>query len=201
MKPSLPAPAPAPALAPAPEAGDDFEGRELLAAVVGRMLTDSSSIASTAAVLLPEELPAPLDVVYVSVLAVHAAGEPVDPVTVGVHLHRRGLLKKIGGSTLLRSLVRAALPAPAQVPQELTEAWTAVIARFIDRRGTLDTEHRRAMLCSWALSYTDGVLEVAAADEKDRRLLDGLPKDGMLSTLRKSLPEARDVRITAAGTL
>ncbi|WP_043262943.1 DnaB-like helicase N-terminal domain-containing protein [Streptomyces sp. CT34] len=127
---------------------------------VGRMLVAPDSIPETAAALLPEDLSGPLAVVYVSVLAVHAAGEPVDAITVGVHLHRRGRFAEVGGSAYLTALAQAgtgtaALEAsptfdrpadvvpmrvPAQVAtacrpsppsKELTEVWDKVIAEFV----------------------------------------------------------------------
>ncbi|MFI1198832.1 hypothetical protein K2224_17010 [Streptomyces sp. BHT-5-2] len=74
---------------------------------VGRMLVAPDSIPETAAALLPEDLSGPLAVVYVSVLAVYAAGEPVDSITVGVHLHCRGRLAEVGGSAYLTALAQA----------------------------------------------------------------------------------------------
>ncbi|MEU0359832.1 hypothetical protein [Streptomyces cyaneofuscatus] len=61
-------------------------------ALVGRMLAEPGSISEAAATMLPEDLPGPLAVVYTSVLAVYAAGQPLDPIAAGVHLHRRSRL-------------------------------------------------------------------------------------------------------------
>ncbi|AJC54788.1 replicative DNA helicase [Streptomyces sp. 769] len=120
---------------------------------VGRMLVAPDSIPETAATLLPEDLSGPLAVVYVSVLAVYASGQPVDSITVGVHLHCRGRLAEVGGSTYLTALAQAgtgtvslaALPAfhrPADVvpmrtptacrtsPPSKELLWDKVIAEF-----------------------------------------------------------------------
>ncbi|MFI8266630.1 DnaB-like helicase N-terminal domain-containing protein [Streptomyces sp. NPDC085665] len=98
-----------------------------MCARVGRILVEPGTIPETAAAVLPEELSDPLAAVFTSILAVHAAREePVNPLAVGIHLHRRGGLKEIGGSACLTALAEAGTPrAEAEKPAAFDSAWFA----------------------------------------------------------------------------
>ncbi|WP_327286592.1 DnaB-like helicase N-terminal domain-containing protein [Streptomyces sp. NBC_01205] len=100
------------------------EGESALRARVGRMLIDPGTIPETADAVLQEELSDRLAAVFTSVLAVYAAGEePVSPLAVGIHLHRRGRLREIGGSAYLNALVEAGMRMRVWGPAALESSW------------------------------------------------------------------------------
>lgn len=65
----------------------------------------------------------PLVAVRILTLAAHAAGQTVDPVAVGAHRHRRGLLKKIGSSHAAVRSARARRMAAFWIVEAVSRAW------------------------------------------------------------------------------
>ncbi|WP_183068979.1 DnaB-like helicase N-terminal domain-containing protein [Streptomyces sp. gCLA4] len=77
--------------------------------LLGLMLMQPDAVKAAARQTLPEDFRDPRHAaIYLSVLAVAAMGEPVDPVTVGVHLARRAQLDTVGGHAYLHDLVMSA---------------------------------------------------------------------------------------------
>ncbi|MYX18461.1 hypothetical protein GTY67_34505 [Streptomyces sp. SID8374] len=206
-----------PAVVSAAPEGSDATQR----ALVGRMLAEPGSIPEAAAALLPEDLPGPLAIVYTSVLAVHAAGQPVDPIAVGVHLHRRGRLTEVGGTAYLIELVDAgtcpaapplpaspwfnqpseARPTPTRAPgpgtsqPELEGVWAKVISGFIDT-GNPDDEHRLALTRATAMCRIADTVLIGVASEKDMDYFQRLWLERLLVLVKQQLPTVRDLVLT-----
>ncbi|WP_432088504.1 DnaB-like helicase N-terminal domain-containing protein [Streptomyces sp. bgisy095] len=207
---------------PVPDIAPEPVGQEaVLRARVGRMLVEPGTIPETAAAVLPEDLSAPLALVYVSVLAVYASGEPVDPIAVGIHLHRRGLLADVGGSSFLAELVASAssVPAPAAAagrrppavvvplrtpargvaasgPSAESEMWEKVIEHWCDPRGTLDEAHLGAVKRSMLLGVVGDVALVGVPTPKDKKLMEDLRMVQTIMMLRESFPQVRVLSLT-----
>jgi replicative DNA helicase len=74
--------------------------------------------------------------IHRAICALHAAGEPVDPVTVGAALTERGEITKVGGASYLHTCVRAA-------PTAANGAYYAEIVRAkAYRRAVIDSAQR-----------------------------------------------------------
>ncbi|WP_415962082.1 DnaB-like helicase N-terminal domain-containing protein [Streptomyces sp. 021-4] len=205
-----------PASVSAPEGSDAVQR-----ALVGRMLAEPGSIPEAAATLLPEDLPGPLAVVYTSVLAVYAAGQPVDPIAVGVHLHRRGRLTEVGGTAYLIELVDAgtrpaapdlpaspwfdqpseALPTPTRTPgpgtsqPELEEVWSKVISGFIYDENPND-EHRLALTSATVMCRIADTVLICVASEKDMDRFQHLWRERLLVMVKQQLPTVRELVMT-----
>ncbi|MEU3204096.1 DnaB-like helicase N-terminal domain-containing protein [Streptomyces cyaneofuscatus] len=183
-------------------------------ALVGRMLAEPGSISEAAATLLPEDLPGPLAVVYTSVLAVYAAGQPVDPIAVGVHLHRRGRLAEVGGTAYLIELVDAGtrpaapdLPAspwfdqpseascPGTSQPELEEVWAKVISGFIYDENPND-EHRLALTSATVMCRIADTVLICVASEKDMDRFQRLWRERLLVMVKQQLPTVRELVVT-----
>lgn len=120
-------PTPDSPLAPEPDVLEEPVDTEATQrALVGRLLVTPEVIPHVAASLLPEDLNEPLSVILTSILMLHAAGEAIGPIDVGVHLYRRGKLAAVGGSAFLTELARAGeAPAPVVKPPTHNSAWFA----------------------------------------------------------------------------
>ncbi|GAA3457696.1 DUF3987 domain-containing protein [Dactylosporangium matsuzakiense] len=77
-------------------------------ATIGAALLAPAVVAELAAVLAPADFHQPQHtIVWETILALHAAGEPTDPVTVAARLSSAGELGKVGGAPYLHTLMQA----------------------------------------------------------------------------------------------
>ena len=145
-------------------------------AVLGAMLLDPDhAIPAVTAILRPADYAHPHhEQLHDTLVALHAAGTPIDPVTVSEHLQLRpsprlrgrSLLEELGGAPWLHTLM-AACPLPASADHY------AEIVRVAARRRTLDAtaarladiaRHGDRLTLDTALTHAYDALDHAAAD-------------------------------------
>jgi replicative DNA helicase len=77
-------------------------------AVLGAMFYGPQAIDDAAAVMDPADHYRPAhETIHRAILALHAAGEPVDPVLLGAYLGKTGELARVGGTAYLHTLANA----------------------------------------------------------------------------------------------
>jgi hypothetical protein len=77
-------------------------------AVLGAMLYARQAIDDASAVMDPADHYRPAhETIHRAILALHAEGEPVDPITLGAYLGKTGELARVGGITYLHTLANA----------------------------------------------------------------------------------------------
>lgn len=88
----------------------DLEGER---SVLGSLMLSKEAIMEVSEILTPRDFYQPAhETIYNCVIELAGRGEPVDPITVGAELHRRGELARVGGAPYLHTLV-AAVPTAA----------------------------------------------------------------------------------------
>ena len=83
---------------------------------MGGILLSASVLPEVMATLKGDEFYRPIhQLIYAAVLSLASASEPVDAVTVGAELEKRGQFRKVGGGPYLLSLIET-VPSPANAP-------------------------------------------------------------------------------------
>ncbi|NUS26094.1 MAG: AAA family ATPase [Streptomyces sp.] len=120
------------------------------AAVLGGMQSGRAGIEDAARILTPAEFYKPAhETIYRAILDLNAKGEPVDPITLGAELGRRGQLQRIGGASYLHSLVQyipsvshvehyAEIVHEKAVQRRIVEAGIRITQRGYEGTGDLD---------------------------------------------------------------
>lgn len=161
----------------APIAHDDAERH-----VLGSMLHSRRAIEEVAAVLEAADFHAPKhEVIYAAILAMHNAGDGVDPVTLAGRLVRDGSITQAGGQLYLADLygtpptttnvafyarivadqaVRRRLHAAATRIIQLTTSGEGDVAQIAEMaRGELDAARRATATTSWVADRIDESIE------------------------------------------
>jgi hypothetical protein len=129
-------------------------------AVLGAMLADPTARDDATAVLTGTEYYRTAhELIHAAITHLHAAGDPVDVVTVTAHLEERGEIARAGGRTYIFDL-HSALPAPA------TAAYYArIVADRAGRRALIEAGNRITQ-AGYATSGDDldGITRVAQAE-------------------------------------
>ena len=104
------------------------------AAVLGAMLLSSEARDGVPRTVGPEDFHRHAHrVLFEAICRIHAAGEPVDAITVGCELHFRDQLDEVGGVVVLHELSDPiATPAPSSWP-----AYATIVGREGRRRRTI----------------------------------------------------------------
>lgn len=101
------------------------------AAVLGAMMLSSEARDGVPTQLSADDFDRPAHrTLFEAVCRMHAAGQPVDHVTLGLELFHRGQLDEVGGTVALHELTDpVAVPAPSSWP-----AYATVVGREARRR-------------------------------------------------------------------
>ncbi|MFE7657083.1 replicative DNA helicase [Streptomyces bottropensis] len=84
--------------------------------VLGGMLLSKDAITEVVEILKGYEFYKPVhETIYLAIVDMYGKGEPVDPITMGEELTRRGEITKIGGASYLHTLVQS-VPTAANAP-------------------------------------------------------------------------------------
>jgi hypothetical protein len=109
-----------PYLGPPPQEEDGYEttqlpqNREAEQAVLGSMMMSRTTILDVTRDLQPKDFYRPAhEMIYTVNVDMDSADKPVDAITVGDELQKRGILRRCGGQVYLHELVAHALPANA----------------------------------------------------------------------------------------
>jgi replicative DNA helicase len=102
--------------------------------VLGGMLLSRAAIADVADVLDPADFYRPAhETIYRAILAMHADGEPADPITVAARLRKDGDLERVGGPSYLHACV-STVPAAAS-----TEYYADIVRNLAMLRRIVET--------------------------------------------------------------
>jgi replicative DNA helicase len=101
--------------------------------VLGGMLLSKDAIGDVVEVLQPADYYRPAhELIHQAILALYAAGEPADPITVAGELTKRGELAKVGGASYLHTLVNSVpTAANAEYYAEIVHE-RAVLRRLVE---------------------------------------------------------------------
>lgn len=120
-------------------------------AVLGACMSSPAALADVAAMLVGDDFHSPAnETIWDTIGALHAAGEPVDPITVAARMGQDGTLERAGGMMHLADLVHA-------VTTTVNAAWHARIVRETAAR-------RRILLTGVRLTQLAEGSEGTAAD-------------------------------------
>jgi hypothetical protein len=102
--------------------------REAEQAVVGSLMIAPATIADVSDAMDPADHYVPAhETVHRAILALHAQGQPVDPITLGHYLEQTGDLRRAGGRSYLHTMIQA-------VPSTANAAYYAEIVHDLARR-------------------------------------------------------------------
>ncbi|MFF8408118.1 DUF3987 domain-containing protein [Streptomyces omiyaensis] len=102
--------------------------REAEQAVVGSLMIAPATIADVSDAMDPADHYVPAhETVHRAILALHAQGQPVDPITLGHYLEQTGDLRRAGGRSYLHTMIQA-------VPSTANAAYYAEIVHALARR-------------------------------------------------------------------
>ncbi|MFF3841260.1 DUF3987 domain-containing protein [Streptomyces sp. NPDC001930] len=102
--------------------------REAEQAVVGSLMIAPATIADVSETMDPADHYVPAhETVHRAILALHAQGQPVDPITLGHYLEQTGDLRRAGGRSYLHTMIQA-------VPSTANAAYYAEIVHDLARR-------------------------------------------------------------------
>ncbi|WP_367620957.1 DUF3987 domain-containing protein [Streptomyces olivoreticuli] len=126
-------------------------------AIVGAMMLAPEVIAEVSAVMDPADHYRPAhETIHRAILALHAQGRPVDPITLGHHLDQIGDLTRVGDRGYLHTLVQA-------VPSTANAAYYAEIVRNLARRRRSIEAGTRIVQAGMSADTTDEDLREALA--------------------------------------
>jgi hypothetical protein len=105
--------------------------------VLGAMLQSGAAIVDVSALISSPDFYRPAhQIIFEAITGLHAAGNPVDPVSVANELRRRGQLSRIGGGPYLHTLL-AAVPVAANAGY-----YARIVANYAERRRWIETATR-----------------------------------------------------------
>jgi len=140
--------------------------------VLGGMLLDRAAAGEVLALLSPDDFYRPAHrTVFAAVAAVHAAGGPLDTVTVSEHLRRAGVLADIGGAPFLFTLIsgvptvaNAGLVRETSILRQLIDAGTRI------RQLGFETGQDTSRAVTVAAEFVDRVRQAAGPSGQDEGL-------------------------------
>jgi hypothetical protein len=150
-------------------------------AVIGAVLISPPVMAELATLLTPADFYRPAHaLLWKALCAMHAAGQPVDPIALAAHLAETGDLGKVGGAPYLHTLI-AAVPTAASAHH-----YARIVADHARRRQVVSLGERLTQVASSGADLAD----VLAAG---RALLDNTDTGGWAPLIplgdRRHLPE------------
>jgi hypothetical protein len=138
--------------------------------VLGAMLQSPAAITDVSGLLGSQDLYRPAhQIIYEAITGLHAAGNPVDPVSVVDELRRQGLLNRVGGGSYLHTLF-AAVPTPANAGY-----YARIVADYAERRRWIETATRITQAAASPEAELDRLRELARARLNGHAALGGPP--------------------------
>ncbi|WP_236241690.1 DUF3987 domain-containing protein [Streptomyces sp. CC228A] len=146
-------------------------------ATLGAMLLSRDAISAVNGIVAAEDYYRPAHTtIHVTITAMHEAGLPVDPITVGARLRETGDLQRVGGSPYLHALVQAT-PTAANGTY-----YAEIVVALAQKRRLIETGTRLITESRQGVSGSEDIAAQAAAELATIRSADRWPDPVPLGT-------------------